>query len=78
MEELAQDFISTSLIKTVFAPLERYKLVRQTQDILTLSIKEKSTNFFSFTSKSLSQEGLRGLFRSNMTAIYMWFPQVLA
>ncbi|CAD8105021.1 unnamed protein product [Paramecium sonneborni] len=78
MEEYVQGFVSTSIVKTVLAPLERYKLIRQTQDILTLSSKEKMTNFYQFVKKTISNEGVKGLFRSNLTAIYMWIPQVYA
>lgn len=44
-------FAVSAFLKTLTAPLERYRLIRQTQDILTLQEKEKMRNLFSYFQK---------------------------
>jgi hypothetical protein len=41
-------FAMSALVKSMFAPLERYRIIRQTQDLLTLFEKERVTSFWSF------------------------------
>ncbi|KAM3138779.1 hypothetical protein pb186bvf_009171 [Paramecium bursaria] len=72
--EYGTSFCISAGLKSLVAPIERYRLIRQTQDLLTLQQKEKVFNILQY----FKNQQFLSLWRGNITAILIWFPQVFS
>ncbi|EAS05593.1 solute carrier family protein (macronuclear) [Tetrahymena thermophila SB210] len=64
--------------KTIFAPLERMKIIHQAQNALYINEKAKFKNFFQFLQRIPTEQGIKAYWRGNFANIMYIIPRTIA